>query len=377
VNSILAGTRRRRLPGFLLPLALPALALLGGCGEKGAASGGGFSMPPMPVETAAVTAGTLVDRFTVVGSLAASEAITVVSEIDAAVIALPFREGQPIAAGALIAQLDDAELKAHAERALALRDQRQASHARVAAVVAAGAGSAQDLDDAAAALKVAEAELRLAETRLAKTRITAPFAGVLGARQVSPGAYLRAGTAIAELSRYDELRVSFSAPERLLGQLTRGAAVSVTTTAYPDSALMGTVDIIEPALDAATRSARVVARLPNRDRLLRPGMSAEVSVVLASRENALTLPSEAVFILGGQMMVYVVGADSTISPRPVSLGLRLADAVELLAGLAPGERVVRAGHQKIYPGAKVLPLPAGAGAPGSTAAAPAAPGGGA
>ncbi len=371
MNPTSAVMRRLRPAGFLIALALSSLALLGGCGERGEAGGGGFSMPPMPVETTAVTAGTLVDRFTVVGSLAASEAITVVSEIDATVIALPFREGQPIAAGALIAQLDDAELKAQAERAQALRDQRQASHARIAAVVAAGAGSAQDLDDAAAALKVAEAELSLAATRLAKARITAPFSGVLGARRVSPGAYLRAGTAITELSRYDELRVSFSAPERLLGQLVRGASVSVTTTAWPDSALMGTVDIIEPALDAATRSARVVARLPNRDRLLRPGMSAEVSVVLASRENALTLPSEAVFILGGQMMVYVVGADSTISPRPVTLGLRLADAVEVLAGLAPGEQVVRAGHQKIYPGAKVLPLPAAA------AAAPAAPGGGA
>ena len=377
MNPIHELFRRRRLSAALLPLALPALGLLAGCGEKGAASGGGFSMPPLPVETAAVTAGTLVDRFTVVGSLAASEAITVVSEIDAAVVALPFREGQPIAAGALIAQLDDAELGAQAERARALRDQRQAAHARVAAVVAAGAGSAQDLDDAAAALKVAEAELALAETRLAKTRITAPFAGVLGARRVSPGAYLRAGAAITELSRYDELRVNFSAPERLLGQLARGAVVAVTTTAYPDSALMGTVDIIEPELDPATRSARVVARLANPDRLLRPGMSATVAVTLASRENALTLPSEAVFIMGGQMMVYVVGPDSTISPRPVSLGLRLTDSVEILAGLAPGEQVVRAGHQKIFPGAKVLPVAASAGAPGGAAAAPAAPGGGA
>ncbi len=332
-------------------------------------------MPPLPVETAAATAGTLIDRFTVVGTLAASEAITVVSEIDAAVVALPFREGQPIAAGALIAQLDDAELRAQAARAAALRDQRQASHVRIAAVVAAGAGSAQDLDDAAAALKVAEAELALAETRLAKARITAPFAGVLGARRVSPGAYLRAGTAITELSRYDELRVNFSAPERLLGQLARGAAVAVTTIAYPDSALTGTVDIIEPELDAATRSARVIARLANPDRLLRPGMSAAVSVVLDSREDALTLPSEAVFIQGGQMMVYVIGADSTISPRPVTLGLRQAETVEILSGLAAGEQVVRAGHQKVFPGAKVLPIAAGA--PGGPPAAAAGPGGGA
>ncbi|MBM4119032.1 hypothetical protein FJ251_15115, partial [bacterium] len=113
----------------LLPLAL---ALAAGCGQRGQA-GGGFQMPPMPVETATATSGGLVDRFTVVGSLAASDAIDVVTEIDAAVCSLPLREGQPIAAGGLIAQLDDSELAAQAERARALRDQRQASHARVAA----------------------------------------------------------------------------------------------------------------------------------------------------------------------------------------------------------------------------------------------------
>jgi len=353
----------------LAAAALLPLALAGGCGGRGQA-GGGFQMPPLPVETATATRGGLVDRFTVVGSLAASDAIDVVTEIDATLRSLPFREGQPIAAGGLIAQLDDSEPAAQAERARALRDQRQASHARIAAIVAAGAGSAQDLDDAAAALKVAEAELALAETRLAKTRITAPFAGVLGARQVSVGAFLRAGTPITELSRYDNLRVSFSAPERLLGQLARGAAVSVTTTAFPDSALLGTVDIIEPALDPATRSARVIARLANPGRRLQPGMSATVSVVLASRAEALTLPSEAVFIQGGQTLVYVVGPDSTISPRPLSLGLRLSDRVEVLAGLAPGEQVVRAGHQKLFPGAKVLPLPPG-GLAGGAAAPPA------
>lgn len=363
----------------LLAAALLPLTLASGCGQQGQAGGGGFQMPPLPVETATATSGELVDRFTVVGSLAASDAIDVVTEIDAALRSLPFREGQPIAAGGLIAQLDDSELSAQAERARALRDQRQATYSRIAAIVAAGAGSAQDLDDAAATLKVAEAELKLAETRLTKTRITAPFAGVLGARRVSAGAFLRAGTAITELSRYDELRVSFSAPERLLGQLARGAAVSVTTTAFPDSALVGTVDIIEPELDPATRSARVIARLANPGRRLQPGMSATVAVVLAERPEALTLPSEAVFIQGGQMLVYVVGPDSTISPRPLSLGLRLSDRVEVLAGLAPGEQVVRAGHQKLFPGAKVLPLPPGGGQPGPAGAqageAPAAGGG--
>lgn len=345
-------------PALRLAAAFLALTALG-CGSGEQSGGGGFSMPPMPVETAAVASGDLADRFTVVGSLEASEAVTVVAEIAARVVALPFAEGQPIARGALIAQLDDGELRAQVARAEALRDQRRAAHDRVAAVVAQGAGAAQDLDDAVAALAVAAADLSLARARLAKTRIVAPFPGVAGARRVSPGAFLAPGTPITDLARYDELRVNFTAPERLLASLQPGAAVSVSTAAFPDRELEGRVDIIDPQLDPETRSARIVARVANPERLLRPGMSARVSLVLARKENALTMPSEAVFIQGGQTMVYVVQADSTVAPRPVTLGLRESERVEVTAGLAPGDVVVRAGHQKIFPGAKVMPMGAG------------------
>ena len=75
-----------------------------------------------------------------------------------------------------------------------------------------------------------------------------------------------------------------------------------------------------------------------------------------ARDAALTVPSEAVFVQAGQTMVYVVEADSTVSPRPVSLGLRQTESVEVVAGLEAGTQVVRAGHQKLFPGARVMPV---------------------
>jgi membrane fusion protein, multidrug efflux system len=345
--------------------------LAGGCsrGKQDQGGGGGFVMPPMPIQTADVTSGTVENRYSVVGTLAADDAITVVAEINAQVVALPFREGQPIARGALIAQLDDTELAADVERAAAQVAQRQSSFERIRTVTEQGAGTPQDLDDADASLKVARADLAMARARLAKTRITAPFAGVTGARVVSVGAYLSAGDAITTLARIDELRVNFTAPERTLAQLQPGAPVTITTTAYPDRILTGTIDVIDPSLDPGTRAAHIVARVANPDHLLRPGMSADVAVVLETRAQALTVPSEAIFVQAGQPMVYLVQADSTVAPRPVRLGLRETATVEVLEGLAPGDRVVRAGHQKLFPGAKVIPLPA-AGAPPAAAAAP-------
>lgn len=344
-------------------LALGALLALASCGKQGPA-GAGFQRPPTPVETAVAQVGPMVDRFETVGTLEAGEAITVAAEIDGVVIEVPFKEGTRLERGDLILRLDDRQLRAEAARAQAVRDQRQATWQRVKTVVDQGAGAPQDLDDATAALKVAEAELALAETRLAKTRVAAPFSGMVGARRVSPGAFLRAGQPITDLAQVDVLRATFAVPERLLGAMTVGAPVSVSTTAYPDVELQGSVDIIEPQLDEQTRAAGIVARVPNPDGLLRPGMSATVSVILAERQGAVTVPSEAVFVEGGQAFVYLVKPDSVVTRAAVQLGSRLAGVVEVTAGLDGGQDVVKAGHQKLYDGAKVMPVGDGAGGPG-------------
>lgn len=330
------------------------LWLVFACSESG--GGGKFSRPPMPVEVAPVTEQTVADKFEAVGTIEATEEITVVSEIDAAVVKLPFQEGSAIKRGGLIAQLDDTQLAAEVARAEALRDQTEVTYNRVKSVVDQKAAAPQDLDDAAASLKVAEANLDVAKARYAKTRITAPFDGIIGARQVSIGTFLRAGQAITELANIDLIRVKFSAPERFMSRLNRGAEVTVSTTAYPGYELKGKIIVIEPVLDSATRSAQIVAEVANSGGKFRPGMSANVTAILSERANALTIPNEAVFANGNQNFVFVVKPDSTVTQVPLTLGTRLANAVEVVNGLEPGMKVVRAGHQKLFEGAKVMPI---------------------
>lgn len=345
---------RRKLMSFILLVMMVSGLSLSGCGGKQA--GGGFSMPPTPVEVAAVSVQDVEDRFQAVGTIEAVEAVTVVSEIDGTVQDLPFQEGSAIHRGELIARLDDAQLGAEVARAAALLEQKRISYERIKVIVEQAAGAPQDLDDAAAAQKVAEADLALARARFAKTRITAPFDGIVGARKVSVGAFVRAGQPIADLARIQEIRVNFSAPERFLSRLSRGAAVAVSTTAFPGYQLQGEIIVIEPILDPLTRSARIVARLNNPEEKFRPGMSADVSAVLSRRAGALTIPSEAVFANGNQNFVFVVRSDSTVARVPLELGLRLPTAVEVVGGLQAGMKVVRSGHQKLFEGAKVLPI---------------------
>jgi RND family efflux transporter MFP subunit len=132
--------------------------------------------------------------------------------------------------------------------------------------------------------------------------------------------------------------------------------VSVSVTAYPGYELEGKIDVIEPQLDPGTRSARVVAKLLNPESKFRPGMSANVTAVLGERAGALTISNEAVFVDQNQAWVYVIKPDSTVTRTAVQLGTHMRDAVEVASGLHPGDRVVRAGQQKIFDGAKVIPV---------------------
>ena len=108
----------------------------------------------------------------------------------------------------------------------------------------------------------------------------------------------------------------------------------------------------------------MVARVPNPGRKFRPGMSANISAVLGERANAVTVPNEALFASGDQTFVFVVKPDSTASRVGVSLGTRLADVTEVVRGVDAGAWIVRAGHQKLFDGARVIPLAAGPGAAG-------------
>ncbi len=328
--------------------------LASGCKKGGQA---GFAPPPMPVEVATASQQPVADRFLAVGTVEAGESIVVVSEIDASVARLPFKEGTTVRKGDLIAKLDDDQLRAEVARAEALRDQRKTSFDRIKSLVDQTAAAPQDLDDAAAALKMAEADLALARARLAKTRVVAPFDGLLGARRVSPGAFLRPGDPITELAQLNEIKVTFSAPERYLGEFKRGTEVTLTTPAFPGVELTGKIDVVDPVLDPTLRTARTIARVKNPGGRFRPGMSANVSAVLSERPHAITIPNEAVFAEGNQSLVFVVSSkDSTVTKQRLKLGTRLPDVVEVVEGLAPGTLVVRAGHQKLFEGAKVIPV---------------------
>ena len=315
-----------------------------------------FSMPPMPAEVVSVKMRKMTDTFEAVGTIEAIEEITVVSEIDAVIKSLPFKEGRFIKKGDLIVQLDDEQLAAEFARAEALYIQGQTRYNRVKILAEKNLSSTQELDDAFAGLKVAEANLEYSKARLSKTKILAPFDGIIGTRKVSVGAFVRKGQVITELANLNHIRVLFSVPERYLAVLKTNSQIVIFTSVYPGFEVKGKIIAIEPILNSETRNVRVVGYLKNPGQKFRSGMSANIVVVLNERPNALVIPNQSVFASGNQSFVYVVQQDSSVLQVPVTLGLQLSDVVEVLNGLQNGMQVVQAGHQKLFPGAKILPV---------------------
>jgi membrane fusion protein, multidrug efflux system len=323
-------------------------------GTATAGPAGGAAMG-MPVEASAAKAETLSQEIIAVGSLRSNESVTLSPEIAGRVARVAFREGQPVARGDVLFVLDDSVPQAELEQARASLVLSQRNHERAIELYERRLIPARERDEAAAKLEVDRASVALAEARMAKTRITAPFDGVVGLRAVSPGDYVVPGQALAPLEQMNVLKADFRLSEAALSRIAVGQALNLEVDAYPGEVFPGKVYAIDPRLAEESRSIGVRALVPNDQRRLRPGLFARVRLVVARRENAILVPEQAIVPQGGSPFVYVI-EDGKAALRPVTVGLRQAGRAEIVSGVAAGELVITAGMQKIGPGAAVMPI---------------------
>ena len=321
--------------------------------------------PAMPVRAALAKTAPAVDEATAVGTMRADEAVTIRPEIPGRIAEFRFKEGQRVERGALLVRLDQAELAAvlASSRAQAGLDKQRVERAED--LFRKNFISQQAFDEARANAARSAAKQREDEARLAKTEISAPFAGVVGLRQVSEGAFVAAGTDIARLEKIDQLKLDFRVPEVYVGRLQPGQAVRVQLDAYGDLRFPGAVYAIEPAVDEATRTVLVRARVANPQLKLRPGMFARVWAQLAVRENAVWIPEQAIVPRGQDSFVFRV-VDGKAEMVKVQTGVRKVGEVEISQGVAAGDLVVTEGLQRIGPGSAVTVMQ---GAPKPAAAA--------
>jgi len=310
----------------------------------------------LPVKAAAVRIGTVTQDVTAVGTLLANESVMIRPEVAGRVAAIHFNEGQAVAEGARLVALDAAEVRSQLDASRADERLTQQRAERAAELFTKNFISQQALEDAREAHKKATAQRQENEARVAKTDIRAPFAGMVGLRQVSAGAYLKAGDDIARLDKIDVMKLDFRVPEIYLGKIRRDQPVALRVDAFPGERFTGQVYAIETAVDERTRTVMLRGRVENKGLKLRPGMFARVVLELGSNDKAALIPEQAIVPRGDRNFVFRV-VDGRAALTEVALGARSPGQVEIVKGLKPGEMVVTDGQIKLQDGVPVMVLP--------------------
>ncbi|QIL19930.1 efflux RND transporter periplasmic adaptor subunit [Thermomonas sp. HDW16] len=341
--------RRSLFPCLLLAMLLSA------CGKDEAAKQGGpggRGGGPVPVVVETVRMQDWTDALRALGTVHAREAVTVTAKVSETVQQVHFDSGQQVARGAplvtlsgqqQLASLASAEATAKEAEQLYKRQEQLANQQLVARA---------SLDAQRATRDAARAQVAQIRANLSDRVIRAPFAGVLGIRQVSPGALVTPGTMIATLDDISRVYVDFPVPETELAEVAPGQALSGRVGTYGDRVFNGTVDTVSARLDTASRAATVRGDFPNPERALRPGMLVEVSVARGTRP-ALVVPEIAVQQIGSETFVWRVKADDTVEKANVVVGGRVPGKVMLTGGVQVGERIVTEGVGKLQAGAKI------------------------
>jgi len=295
-----------------------------------------------------------VDRVEALGTLRAVESVTLTVSVTETISAIHFDDGDRVEKDQVLVEMTSAEEHAQLEEARALKEEGYRQFQRVQALEAQGTAAKSLLDERRREWETARARLAAIESRLADRLIRAPFAGVVGLRDLSVGALVEPGDAVTTLDDDSVMKLDFEVPSTYLEALRPGLAIQATAHAFPGQVFSGEVRAVGSRVDPATRSVRVRALLPNPERILKPGLLMRVELLKNPRE-ALVIPEEALVPLGEKQSVLLVddARDNTVERREIRIGARRAGEVEVLAGLAAGERVISHGTLKVRPGQQV------------------------
>ncbi|HEX2380086.1 MAG TPA: efflux RND transporter periplasmic adaptor subunit [Methyloceanibacter sp.] len=308
--------------------------------------------PAVPVEAAKVMAAPLSEQVTAVGTIFSNEAVTVSSEIPGRLEEIHFQEGQPIEKGSPLFTLEDSVYRAQLADAEAKLKLAEQTHKRRTTLLSSQYATAQSADESASAVAVSTAAVELARVQLEKAHIVAPFSGIVGLRRVSVGEYITAGQPLVNLEAIDPVKADFRVPEKFLPAIRVGQTIRIKVDAFPDDSFEGKVYAIDPRLDVAGRSLLVRAVVPNGDQRLRPGLFARVTVLLQLKEDALSVPEQAIVPQGDSQFVFKI-VDGKAHLTKVVTGTRRDGRVEIVEGLTAGDQVVTAGQLKIRDGSAV------------------------
>jgi membrane fusion protein, multidrug efflux system len=325
------------------------LALAAGCAEQAPEQSQRRAAAAVGVMTQQARIEPWVDRIEALGTARANESVVLSAKVTETVARINFEDGQQVSEGAVLVELTDRAEVAALKEAQAAFAEAEKQTRRLEDLVSQGTVPRSAVDQQVALRDQARARMDAIRARLADRVITAPFAGQLGFRMVSPGALVTPGTQITTLDDIATIKLEFSVPERFFAELRPGRSIDAVTAAYPEQTFSGEVASVDSRVDPATRSVMVRALVDNADGLLRPGMLMVVELITPARD-VLVIDEISLIQVGSEAFVYRVASDNTAERVVVQPGRRSRGRVEIIDGLQAGDRIVSEGVVKLRPG---------------------------
>jgi RND family efflux transporter MFP subunit len=356
---------RQIITAIALSLSLLTLAACGGSGDSGGGEGGrpgmrgggaapGAPAAAVPVRVQPVSRRAISQYLQTNGTLEAENEVDIVARTSGPVTEILTEEGQVVKAGQLLARIDEREPKNKAEIARVTRDEAQLAFDRAKTSWKDGLVSQEAYDSAASKLAAAQAQLESAEIQLAYTEIRAPFEALVVTRDIKLAQYVTPGTRLFRISDFTPLLCRVEVPEKDLPRVRVGQTAHLEVEAYPGERFPASVARLRPTVDPATGTFTVTLEVDGKGKL-RPGLFASVYLETETREDVLVIPRDALVLDSLGDTVYVM-ANGVAERREVRLGVRDADSVEILEGLAEGEQLIVLGQEGLADGTPVMVL---------------------
>jgi len=329
----------------LVFVAVGMLFSLTSCKEEPAAATSSASRPSLGVEGYIVTPSSFEEDFIASGNILPNEAISIIPEISGRITGIFFKEGSRVKKGETLVTLYHDDIVAQINKLKAQKKLLDKTLERQQELLRIGGISHQDFETTETQIAAIEADIAAQEAQLRKTKIIAPFDGVMGIRNVSEGAVVTQGVEISTLQQLDPLKMDFMLPEQYHGKVKPSDTVYFTMTGDTNR-YAAVVAAVDPGAGTNTRSFRVRALVPNPGHRMVPGSYASVLVPLKSNNNALLIPSRCVIPTTRDKKVALL-RNGKATFVVVKLGMRTNDKVEIIQGIGTGDTLITTGLMQI------------------------------
>ena len=326
------------------------------------AEGAAFQPPPEAVTTIVASEAQWPATLSAIGTMVAVQGVTVSADLPGTVDRILFESGQAVKAGEVLAVLDTRQEQAQLAALEAQRDLARVTFERLQGLLNEHVISQAEFDRASAELRQTDARVGEVRAVIDRKTIRAPFAGILGLRQVNLGQYLAGGGELVTLQSLSPIHANFGVPQQSASQISVGRAVRVTTDDGSGTQWAGRVTAIDSQVDEATRNIQIQATLANPDGRLRPGMFVQAEVVLGPSHPLVAVPASAISYAPYGDSVFVVTdlkdpngrTYRGVRQQVVKVGPARGDQVSVISGIKAGEEIVTSGVFKLRNGAAVL-----------------------